>query len=147
MMKNNILKFVFVMILATAFMACGPDDTSSQTLQDLAFEKLSGTWGLSGTNAIMVDGQDASLNYPGFGLSFTNGSFTTVNAGDLFSASGTWAWADQEARQITLDDGKLVTIVTLTETLFNFTFSFSGSGSVVNGEHGVEGNYNITLIK
>jgi len=45
-----------------------------------------------------------------------------------------------------LDDGKLVTIITLTEESFVFTFEFDGGGQA-NLVNGTSGNYTISVNK
>ncbi len=152
-MKKKMLSIVELVIwLTMAFViatSCRNKDDSppSPTEQELAFEKLSGSWDLSQGGSIVVDGNDESLNYEGFSLSFTDGGYSTGNAGNLFRASGTWTWADQSAGTIQLDDGKDLTITTLTTEQFVFSFQFAGSGGVANGVHGIAGNYTITVNK
>lgn len=134
---------IFVLIIG---LSCGGDD-APPSLQEQAFERLAGAWDLTQGGSIVVDGVDASLNFPGFTLSFTDGGFNTTNAGDLFNATGTWEWADTDAQRLRLDDGKLITIVNLTETEFEFSFQFSGTGGVANGAEGTAGNYVIKVNK
>lgn len=139
--------YTLLAVLLVVGLACNPDDNSEPTAQELAFEILSGSWGLTQGGSIVVDGQDLSLNYQGFSVSFTNGSYSTTNAEDLFNASGTWTWVDNEAQMISLDDGKQITIRSLTETEFVFNFSFSGSGGQANHADGIAGSYVITVNK
>ena len=127
-------------------LACGGDE-SDPTAQELAFERLSGSWDMSQGGLIIIDGNDATANFIGFGLSFTDGGYNTTNAGELFSATGTWSWADEEAQMISLDDGKLVTIQSLTETELVFNFQFSGTGGEANHADGIAGGYTITVNK
>ncbi len=142
--KRYIQVLLMFFTLAILFVGCKNGGEDSPSAQALAFEKLAGSWGLS-QGSIMVDGQDVSLNYADFALSITDGGYTTTNAGNLFSATGTWEWVDEEAKRISLQDGKEVTIVTLTETSFVFSFSFNGP--VANLESGIAGNYTITVNK
>ncbi len=134
-----LLMLVFI-VFATA---CGGDD--DPTAQQLAFEKLSGSWDLSQGGSIIIDGQDATANFTGFAFTFTDGTYTTTNAGNMFRASGTWEWTDEEAQQLSVDDGKTITIVTLTETLFVFTFTSDGNPGAANHGEGIAGNYTITV--
>jgi len=127
------LLIAFIFVLTTA---CGNDDLSPQTEQDVAFALLAGNWTLGNSGSIMVDEQDISLNYPGFSISFTDGRYATLNGGDLFGATGTWTWDDEAAGSITLGDGKEVTIEILTETLFKFIFTLPGTGGAVEGTAG-----------
>jgi hypothetical protein len=87
--------YALVILMLVMVSSCGKDDPSTPDERDLAFEKLSGSWTLGSTGGVTVDGQDVSLNYSGFLLSFTDGAFTTINAGELFNASGNWSWANE----------------------------------------------------
>lgn len=146
-MKNpyTYIQTLFLSCLIILATACSQDDDPAA--QQLAFEKLSGSWDLSQGGSVIIDGQDASLNFAGFTLSFTDGSYATTNGGDLFRATGTWQWADEEAQTLMIDDGKVITIVSLTETAFVFTFTSNGSGGVANQGEGIAGNYTFTVNK
>ncbi|MCE7996432.1 MAG: hypothetical protein HEP71_30925 [Roseivirga sp.] len=141
------IKYIYsvVLIISLLGLSCGGDE--DPTAQELAFEKLSGSWNLGNGGSIMIDGQDASANFAGFSFSFTDGTYSTSNAGDMFRATGTWTWADEEAQRISVDDGKSITIVTLTEQQFVFTFTSDGTGGVANTGEGIAGNYTITVNK
>ncbi|MCE7990428.1 MAG: hypothetical protein HEP71_00555 [Roseivirga sp.] len=140
----NTIAFLFILGIISA-MACGGEEDPSA--QQLAFEKLAGSWDISEGGSIIIDGQDATANFTGFAFSFTNAGYTTTNAGDMFRASGTWEWADEEARQLSIDDGKIITIVTLTESLFVFSFTSDGNAGTANHGEGIAGNYTITVNK
>ena len=143
-MKTKTYILVSILFTLITGLACnGGDD--EPTAQELAFEMLSGSWDMSQGGSIIIDGNDASANFVGFALSFTNGGYTTLNAGELFDATGTWTWVDQDAQQLDLDDGKRVTIVSLTETEFVFSFQFSGAGGQANLEESIAGSYTITV--
>lgn len=147
-MKTPYNTVLFVIALGlVSLLSCKNDDPDGPSTVEEAFERLSGTWNIETNGSILLDGQDVSLNYEGFGLSFTDGTYQTVNAGELFDASGTWQWADEQAQQIRLGDGKTITIIELTETLFQFSFTFSSTGGVANGVDGVDGNYEIAVVK
>lgn len=136
---------LYIMVLAgSLLLSCAGDDPSGPTAQELAFEKLAGNWTFGTSGSITLDGQDVSLNYPGFSLSFADGTYQTLNAGDLFRASGTWSWANEEAGSVLLDTGEEATIITLTETDFQFSFTHSGTGGEAAG---TAGNYVVTLEK
>lgn len=105
-----------ILIISLLFFACGSDGASEPSAQEAAFAKLSGQWTMGSSGSIILDGQDISLNFANFSLSFANGTYQTTNAGDLFSASGTWEWVNENARQLILDSGEEVNIQNLTET-------------------------------
>jgi len=136
---------LFLTVLIIILSSCGGKGGGAEepTEQDLAFEKLSGAWSLNNGGSITLDGTNVNANYAGFTLSFTDGSFTTTNAGDLFPASGTWEWVGETSNQIRTGRGKIVTISTLTTS--NFQFSFTKNAS--NAAAGIDGNYVISLNK
>ena len=139
--------YVVSIIMFFSVLACGSVDPSADEAKVLAFENLSGNWTFGTDGSISVDGQDVSLNFEGLALSFTDGGYGTTNAGQLFAASGTWEWGDSEARTVNLDDGKIITISTLTTTRFVFTFSVFADRPVVNSGNSIKGSYLISLNK
>lgn len=142
MKKLNIYKIVLFVLVMTAAMGCDNDDPVINVGQEEAFLRLSGQWSFGIDGSIAVDGTDVSANYPGFSLSFTDGTYTTTNGADLFAASGTWDWTDEDARTLMLDDARSITIQTLTENRFIFTFSSTGAVRA-----GIAGNYTVTVNK
>ena len=135
---------IILAIAGCLLLNCADDEPAEPTLQEQAFEKLAGEWTFGASGSITLDGQDVSLNYPGFSLSFTDGSYQTQNAGDLLKASGTWEWVDEDAALILLDSGEQVTIIELTATVFHFSFTSAGSGGEVAG---TAGSYVVELEK
>ncbi len=132
-----------MILAAIIMMGCNNDDPLAPTLNELAYEKLAGQWSIAQFGSIKVDGADVSANYPGFSLSFTEGGYTTTNGGDLFSASGTWEWLGEEGNQVALDDGKEITLTSL--TLSRFVFTFTKSDGPVRA--GIAGNYVVTVTR
>lgn len=135
-------RLLILLITINLLSACGGDGSTGPSLQEIAFEKLSGSWSLATSGGILLDGQDVSLNYPGFSLSFADGTYQTINGGDLFNASGTWAWSNESAQQLTMDTGEDVTIQNLSENQFRFTFFHQGSTAA-----GIRGNYTVNVEK
>lgn len=141
----NSKSYIFAIILAISFgLACSGDDPKEITAREAAFEKLEGSWTFGNSGSIVLDGQDVSLNYPGFALSFADGIYQTQNAGDLFRATGTWEWTDESAASLLLDTGEEVTIIELTETNFRFSFTLRGGGGEAAG---IDGAYVVSLVK
>lgn len=135
---------IFLSTVLAAGLACTGDDPVLVSARQLAFERLSGKWAFGTSGSILLDGEDISANYPGFTLSFADGSYQTQNGGDLFSATGSWEFLDEEARMIRLDSGEEITIINLTESEFEFSFLSDGNGGSAAG---IGGNYLITLNK
>ena len=145
-MKTQTYLLGALFFVLTLSLACSGGE-GEPSAQDLAFENLSGSWDISQGGSIIIDGNNATANFVGFALSFDETGYNTLNAGELFSATGTWTWADEEAQQIDLDDGKRVTIESLTESEFVFSFQFSGAGGQANLEESISGSYTITVNK
>ncbi|GHE60443.1 MULTISPECIES: hypothetical protein [Roseivirga] len=143
MKTNRIYTYILIAAVALLSISCDNDDPTGPTAQELTYEKLAGQWTLGQFGSIKVDGSNVSANYPGFALSFAQGTYTTTNAGDLFRASGTWEWADTNANAVVLDDGKQITIQSL--SLSKFVFSFTKSNGPVRA--GLAGEYVITVEK
>ena len=130
MKTSNTLSLLMALILGLFMMGCSKDDVEIETKQEVTFDILGASpWSLGdGAGSIVVDGTDVSANYLGFSLTFGDGIYSTMNGDELFSASGTWEWIDDEASMIRLDDGKDLTIVTLNKFRFTFTFTFTDGG-------------------
>ncbi|KYG71349.1 hypothetical protein EV198_3436 [Roseivirga ehrenbergii] len=142
-MNTNRIKNIVLVLFVGLIIGCEPDDPIGPTNKELAFEKLAGTWKYGTNGKIILDGQDVSLNYPGFTLSFTDGTYTTTNGGDLFRATGTWAWVNEAAGSVNLDTGEEVIILELSLTHFKFSFTHTGGGVAA----GTSGNYTVSLEK
>lgn len=144
--RDLLLGLIALVLFALGFLTgCDPDDPiDPSSAQQIAFEKLAGEWTLqNGEGSIQLGGADISANYPGFSLSYDDGTYNTTNAGTLFSASGTWEWLDEEANVILLDDGKEISLIELSESVFTFSFIYSSGGA----RAGLPGDYLISLHK
>ncbi|MFY0593867.1 hypothetical protein [Roseivirga sp.] len=139
--KSRAAFYTIMCAIALSTFSCGNENTDPDARAE-AFELLSGDWTFGTDGSIILDDQDVSLNYQGFSLSFADGTYQTSNAGDLFNASGTWDWLDENAQQILLDSGEEVTIEELSLVTFRFSFFHSG-----NNAFGTRGNYTVTLNK
>lgn len=145
-MKNNINISItlFGIVSCLVFLgSCSDDNDLIPSQQDLVFEALSGAWMLNnGAGRMLLDGKDVSANFPQFSLSFDDGSYTTTNGGNLFDATGTWEWLDENAQQLKLSDGKEVTIDLLNEHRFTFKFTQGGARAA-----GLPGAYIISVVR
>lgn len=140
--RTFIITFIFVVFCTVT--GCDEEGTATPSEQDLTYQQLTGQWTLENGGSILLDDQDISLNYTGFELSFADGTYTTINAGSLFDANGTWHWTDGTVtNSITLGDGRVVTIRGISESQFIFSFYKANRGSAA----GIEGNYVVTLTK
>lgn len=138
----NFGKRMFVVLFGIMMLtACGKEDPL--TVNQQAFKLLAGTWELG---TIELDGIDQTANYPGFALTFTGTGYTATAGGDLLGA-GTWVWATETGKDISLVEGKDITLVNLTATSLVFTFTLNRVGGVANGINGINGNYRVSLLK
>lgn len=145
-MKNQLITALLPILTLALYLSCGASDDGPDepTAQELTFEQLAGQWSMPSTNGVIVDDIDRTLNYPGFRLSFADGTYTTTGAGTLFRSIGTWEWSSETTTsQLNLDDGKSITIQSLSATLLVFSFTKSGGGQ----RAGTEGNYTVRLTK
>lgn len=140
-MKTSV-KTIFLLLFIFSLNSCFPDDTSVEpSEQELATELISATWRLG---TIFVDDIDRTLHYPGFSFTFSDGTYQSTNAGELFNASGTWEWGSETTiNEILLDDGKVLNIQSFTTSQLVFSFTQSDGGV----RYGIAGNYVVTLIK
>ena len=143
-MKSHRITLSAILVLVVLAAGCDAGGDDGPTDKDLAFEKLAGEWDFGSNGGVILDGEDVSINYVGFSLSFAEETYQTQNAGALFEATGTWEWADEAARKILLDTGEEVTIVNLTETHFEFSFTHASDRGVAVG---LSGSYEINLGK
>lgn len=129
---------------STVFLSCQSDNAEVLSPQEEALALLTGSW--TATNgSIALDGEDVSLNYPGFSVSFTEGNFQTINAGTMLPASGTWRWMDETTiRSILIDEIQAINILELNEDRLQFSFTLGGTGGV---RAGLEGSYVISVEK
>lgn len=142
-MKNYKIVLKLVLVSVVLLLNCNPDgEPEGPTDKELAFEKLAGEWGYGTGGGIILDGEDVSVNYPDFSLSFTDGTYQTQSGGKLFKSTGTWRWADETAGSILLDTGEVVTIAALSETALDFTFTHTSSGGTAAG---LSGSYRVKL--
>ncbi|OEJ99946.1 hypothetical protein [Roseivirga misakiensis] len=130
---------LIAILLITFLWSCSSDDPNAK---EIAFEKLEGDWSLDESGIIELDGTDISLNYSDFSLSFADGTYETINGGDLFNASGTWEWIGDDGTTLLLDTGEGVSILTLTESVFRFSFFHQGSTRT-----GLRGSYIVQVGK
>ena len=147
MMKRVVKQYVIVLMGLLILSSCGGSDAEPVDEEALG---LNGNWALSAVGGgIIVDGVDRSLNFVGFKISFdsdTNGQdkiYRTSNAGNLFSASGTWDWGSESKNSMVLSEGKTLSIQAQQPSRLVLTFTYTDGGV----RSGISGNYTLTLEK
>ncbi len=75
--------------------------------------------------SVSVDNTDQTTVYKGLTLSFTDAGYTSTNGGVVWPASGTWVFADGNAKTITRSDNLAVTITEVTDTKLVLTLTWA----------------------
>jgi len=154
----NTLLALMIMLSASLILSCGDDDPGDPR-QPVIETLTSSGWSLANGGSILFNNNDISNQYTGLTAAFSVGNtntYTTTNSGgpngqnQLFSASGTWDWADATTTDmINLDDATkgTLTILVLSETRFQFRFRQNSNSGSAAGIEGLAGDYNITLTR
>ncbi|MEQ8925891.1 MAG: hypothetical protein RLO81_08765 [Fulvivirga sp.] len=122
---------------------CDDDDSSgpaATTEVDRVFGLLSSSgWSVS---EVLVDDLDFSSTYSGLSINFQEGTYTSVNGGAIFGASGTWNFTSSSAEQILIDGETEIDILEISEnslvvglTWNQNTLGTGGRTSSVSGNH------------
>lgn len=147
-MKNlktsNMKTIVYILIIiATGLVSCNDDDEatpvdSAQLKAEVTAQLSESTWNVQ---TVTVDRLDQNDLFEGFSLSFGDGTFTSQNGGEVWPASGTWQFANEEATAIVRDDDTVINILTLNDFALVISLSWSentiglGRTNSISGEH------------
>ena len=146
-----ILKFYSLLFFALVIaMSCKKDDGPEPvepTAQETNLALLVGEWDLAQGGVVAKDGADVTSDYQGFAITFTDGGYSTQNAGSLLQAIGTWTWRNDDATAIVLDGTLDVFFGNLTETELTLNFTIVDNGSSAAGIDNLNGIYNFRLNK
>ena len=127
------IPILFGLCLIAACKSEDEGDTIPKTEEELQLEKLSKTW-IPGF--IQRDGVDVTGEFSGFTLTFTqNKTYTAVNGGEVFPASGTWEFATGNLNRMVRDDGVVMEVV-VTATTLNLQFQIDSPGGRFAGTSG-----------
>ena len=135
-------KIVFPSIflaLLTFLSACKKDDPNPTTLR---IKELTSVWNVS---SVINDDVDVTSQFSGFKLTINDRTYSTINGGNPWPASGTYEINSTDLNTILRSDGTAVTIDEITATTLILSFNFS---SLVGGRlSGVTGNFTFSLNK
>jgi hypothetical protein len=134
------ISFVSALLLLTVISSCNDENTPAASKKDLLLR----TWTLTHSGFIRKDGVDVSKTYVDLSVSFQpDGTYTTTQAGELFSSSGTWI-TDEAVSSIALDGEVAITVPELSTTTLRVNMIITGNPSGGRGL-GVDGEYDIQL--
>jgi hypothetical protein len=123
--------------------SCGPDDPTGKEKNTKIIS--SGTWVIS---SVMVDGVDKSDLFTGFTLEFNSaGTYSSTNGEPVWKASGTWSFKDNSGQVFLRDDGKEVTLGTITETALVLNMNWDKTTLGSGRSRSVSGNHTFTFTK
>ena len=126
-------------IFIALFVSCGKKDPQpTQSEAEKATALLSGAWKLQ---TVTVDGTDQTDVYKGLTLGFAGTSYTTINGGIVWPASGSWKFTDDTASTIERSDGLKLSLQQISETGLTLGLSWpttslnTGRTSSLKGSH------------
>lgn len=95
------------------------------------------TWSIQ---SVHVDDIDKTTLFSNMKLAFTDGDYTTINGGDTWPASGTWAYASGSTTKIIRDNELEIAIEELTNAQLTLTLqwaktTFGGRVGSVQGKN------------
>ena len=137
---NKLLSYtltITMMIIAS----CGNDEKDTPDVQALL---TSGTWKI---NTVTVDGVNRNDLYTNFTLSFTATGFTAMNGEPVWPASGAWTFVTSAKKEISRNDGIVVTLESISETelVLNLTWNKTTLGG--GREASLQGDHTFVLGK
>ena len=132
-------RIIFVPIIVVVFgmTGCKDKDPIPETdrVRDLL---LTGTWKVK---QVTVDGVDKTAQFTGLTLKFTMTNYTTTNGKQVWPASGTWKFKNDDAKVILRDQDVEVTIMDVSSATLKLSLNWSittlGSGRSMSvaGKH------------
>ena len=149
-MKTRIkyLYFLALMAAVITFSHCGggddpePDEPSAAEEQ---LNKLSGSWDLV---SVSQDGTEVTDDYTGFTLTMggslnsaednVNGTYSSTNGGQVFPASGSWAFAPANITSQLILDNDLTVNYSFSGNNLVLVYTFTAPGGrvqVLNGQY------------
>jgi hypothetical protein len=143
-MKNIQYGLSLLVLVSTAIWSgCGGDKGPS--VAEVTTKKLTAhAWNMS---SVTVDNIDQSALFDDMTITFSATGYTTVNGGPVWPASGSWQFADDDAKVITRSDGLEIGIVEVTDTNLKLTLTWD-AGTFGNGRvNSVAGNHEFNFVK
>ena len=135
-------------LMLLSILSCSDVDNLSP--QELRTEEILGTWIIE---SVMIDGLDATANYPNFKIDFQeNGIYSSINGGRIFRPTGTWNWINKTTTTLLqLDVFTDVTIasytVESTPPVVDIKMSWQFNYVIGGIRAGTNGNYLVTFKK
>jgi hypothetical protein len=113
----------FLVVYVMGLMGCGKDDPQPSA-NDITTELLrSKPWQLSSTT---IDGTSSNL-YSGLSVTFSTNTYTSVNGGKIWLASGTWNLAGDDGKKLLRDGTLQIDIQNISPTQLVISFNWNST--------------------
>lgn len=135
-MKVYLHQILATMLLLMASLAQTACDGNDPDLKADALKQLTGSWQV---RQVRVDGMDRTDLFDDFSLVIAQRQFSATNGEPVWPASGTWAFADDQGKTFTRDDGVVVTIESLGNTSLVLSLTWTKTTLGAGRERSVSG--------
>lgn len=130
--------------------ACGGDDPAPKTEAEKTTEMLTSgdaTWSPATTAGVTVDGIDVTDElFPGFAITFGDGTYTTPGTSPVWPAQDTWRFKDESATVIIRgSDEKEVAITQISATQLTLTLDWPITTTTTGRSTSLKGKHVFTL--
>ncbi len=143
-MKAYLAKTIFFISLLPILILCGCKKDSPSPEQK-RINELTASWIVS---SVENDGTDVTSEFAGFTLTVTGEkTYSTVNGGNPWPASGTFDFVEGNLDLIIRDDDVEVTIDAVSETTLSLSFRKTNIGNQAAGIQGVTGQFTFNLTR
>jgi hypothetical protein len=128
---RGLLSLLTITIILLKLSGCGKDDGPGEvalTESEITTQLLTGAsvdanvadfWSVT---EVQVDNIDYTTTFSTFTIQFTDTGFTTSNDTVIFGDSGSWSFTSDDAQEIKLDNGLVISVRDLTETSLTMEF-------------------------
>lgn len=140
---------VVTIAVLLAISGCGGDEPTKNEKVTKLLTAKGGTWSAAGNSAVTIDGVEVGDElFPGFSITFTDGSFTTTGTSPVWLRQDTWSFKDKSANVIIRgQDGKEITISSITKTDLTLTLSWDETTYEGGRKRSLAGTHTFVLRK
>jgi hypothetical protein len=152
-MINTYIKSILAVFLCfVVFNLCGcKSDSSEPTEEQIILDKMTKTWLLDPESAVLLDGQDVTINFQGFSVTLNSDkTFSSINGNDpVWPESGLFEFETvngvKNLNRIIRGDGVIIDITELSNNTFTIEFFYDPASSGGRTE-AVQGKFEFNLV-
>jgi hypothetical protein len=135
-----IVAIVILVSFEIKFAGCSKEEvlTPNQQTEQLLSKQL---WELT---AVTIDDVSSDL-YSGLTISFNSTTYTSLNGGAIWPASGTWSFLGEKGDKILRDDGLEITIETINASQLVINFIWTKTTSIGGRIYSLKGLHRMTF--